>query len=75
MKKNEIILIIAIGIFVILFSGFIPSYNTTNSMYNMMSWMLGSFGFMWVFGYLFMILIVIALVLLIIWLIKQINKK
>lgn len=35
--------------------------------------MMGS-GFMWLFGWFFMILVVVALVLLIIWLIKQIQK-
>jgi uncharacterized membrane protein len=32
------------------------------------------YGFMWLFGWIFMILVVVALVLLIIWLIKQIQK-
>lgn len=31
-------------------------------------------GFMWFFGWIFMILVVVALVLLIIWLIKQIQR-
>jgi len=32
------------------------------------------FGGMWIFGFLFMLLIVIALILFIVWLIKQIQE-
>lgn len=39
-------------------------------------WMMGSYGTgWWFFGWLFMILILVALILLIVWLIKQIQKK
>jgi uncharacterized membrane protein len=32
------------------------------------------YGFMWLFGWLFMLLVLVALVLLIMWLIKQIKR-
>ena len=32
------------------------------------------YGFMWLFGWIFMILVLVALILLIAWLIKQIQK-
>ena len=32
------------------------------------------YGFMWLFGWIFMILILVALILLIMWLIKQIQR-
>ena len=32
------------------------------------------FGFMWMFGWVFMALVIVALVLLVIWLFKQIQK-
>lgn len=41
------------------------------------SMMSGTYGFggMWLFGWIFSILVLVALVLLIIWLVKQIQKK
>jgi len=61
-----IIVIIAIAILFFLFSGF-----------GMMGFgsMMGNYGFsgMWIFGFLFMVLILVALVLFIIWLIKQLQ--
>lgn len=45
-------------------------------MMNMMQYMMGgSWGFMMLGSWLLYILVVVALILLIVWLIKQINKK
>ncbi len=48
-------------------------FSHHNFMGGMMTGAYG-FGFMWLFGWVFMVLVVVALVLLIIWLIKQIQK-
>lgn len=77
MKDNQIILYIIIGIvalFLISFLvGFIFSFGYTN--YNMMGnygyGMMSGFGGF--FSWVFMLLVVIALVLFIVWLVKQIN--
>ena len=71
-KNNEnntlIIVIITIVILFFLFSGF-----------GMMGFggMMGNYSFsgMWIFGFLFMTLILVALILFIIWLIKQLQNK
>lgn len=48
-------------------------YGMMDGMYHMMS---GSYGWGWgIFGWLIGFLIIVALVLLIIWLMKQIQKK
>lgn len=40
------------------------------------NWMMGGSGTgWWIFGWLFSILVLVALVLLIVWLVKQIQKK
>ena len=44
------------------------------SHHGMMDGMYG-YGFMWIFGWLFMILVIVALALLIVWLIKQITSN
>ena len=38
------------------------------------NWMMGGYGTGWFFGWLFMTLTIVALILLIVWLIKQIQK-
>ena len=40
----------------------------------MMSGFYGGFGFMWLFGWVFMILVIVTLILFIVWLFKQIQK-
>ena len=75
MKTEETILIIVVVLAVIfLFNGFSGAGINQGGMMGMMS---GAYGFngMWIFGWLFMTLIIIVLVLFIVWLIKQIQKK
>src|SRR3989344_4502163 len=82
MEKNEIIIVvILVVIFTLLISGFgmmgFSNYGGFNNygMGSMMQGMFGyGFGFMWFFGLLFWILIVVAIVLFIIWLIKQLQE-
>lgn len=47
-------------------------YGMMSGYYGMMGY--NGFGFMMIFGWLFMILIVVALILFIIWLVKQIDN-
>jgi len=72
MKDNNnlpIGIIIAVTVFLLL--GMFGFGGMMGGSYSMM----GGFGFggMWIFGFLFMALILIALVLFIIWLIKQLQ--
>ena len=71
-KNNEynilIIVIIAIIILFFLFSGFgMGGFGGMMGNY--------SFSGMWIFGFLFMALILVALILFIVWLIKQLQDK
>ena len=81
MKTEKIVLISIIAIIAISILGFVSQYQYGTpdyygyNMYSMMGNFFGGFGFMWMFGFLFMILLITALVLLIIWLAKQISKK
>ncbi len=69
MKNNEIItIIIVVAILLFLFSLF--GMFGANS-YGMMG---SGFNFMWIFGWIFMTLIIISLVLFIFWLIKQLQN-
>ena len=71
MKNNDVLIWILVAIIVILvFSGLgMPFYG------GMMGWMMGyGYGYP-LFGWLFMILILAALVLFIIWLIKQLQGR
>jgi chromate transport protein ChrA len=73
--ENDTLTIIIVAIIIGLFIVFTPNMmQNSYSQYSMMSWMFGGFGFMWIFGFLFMTLIIIALILLIVWLIKQLQK-
>ena len=76
MKENEtIIAVVIVFAVIILFGGFgmmgFSSYGYGG--------MMGNFGYgfggMWLFGSLFMVLILVALVLFIAWLIKQLQKS
>ncbi|MBS3086092.1 hypothetical protein J4422_00120 [Candidatus Pacearchaeota archaeon] len=75
MKNNQALTWIIIAVAVLLFLGFTMGwggyggYGGMMGYNNMMNW-----GGMWVFGWLFMTLVVIALVLFIAWLVKQIQK-
>ena len=76
--KSKFINLILIGLFVSL--SLVSAHgNETVEFYNdhhaMMQWMFGtSFSFMWLFGWVFMILVIVTLILFIVWLIKQIQK-
>jgi len=76
MEKNKqdnnliTIIVIIVGLFLILSAG-----TTMMGLGGMMGCGGYGFGSLWLFGWLFMILIVIALVLFIVWLIKEIQKK
>ena len=70
-KNNEyniLIIVIVVILALFLFSGF-----------GMMGFgsMMGNYGFsgMWIFGFLFMVLILVTLILFILWLIKQLQDK
>jgi len=66
-----VIVILALFLILGLFGGMIGYSNY--GMGGMMQWMYPGLGFMPFFGWLFMILIVIALVLFIAWLVKQLQ--
>lgn len=72
MKNNDANIILIAIIIVIAISGFSIMGSCGTS--GMMRGFYGGFGFMSIFGGLFMILIAISLVLLIFWLIKQLQK-
>jgi len=75
MKNEQIILwIVGIAVLLFLFGGFgMMGYGGFGSwMGNMMYGY--AYSGMWIFGWLFMILVAVALVLLIMWLIKQLQK-
>lgn len=69
--KNVVIGMIITFLVILLFGGFgMMSWSG----YGMMGMMYGYDSGMWIFNWIYMILVAVALVLLIIWLIKQINK-
>ena len=71
-KDNTALIVIVVILAVFLFSGF----GMMGFPYGMMGMMSGTYSWgMGIFGWLFSSLILIALVLLIVWLIKQIQKK
>jgi len=79
MKENEItILVVVVLALVLLFGGFGMMGFSSYGYGGMMNWMYSGFGagfgFMWLFGGIVTILIVVALVLSIVWLIKQIQN-
>ncbi len=75
MKNNDMIIIIVsviIGFFLIsIFTA--PMMGYTRYGYGMAGMMGYGFGSMWLFGWLLMILVIVALVLLIMWLVKQLQ--
>ncbi|MEK6888845.1 MAG: hypothetical protein AABW80_01925 [Nanoarchaeota archaeon] len=77
MKNSETITtVVIVLLLVIIFSGLFGGFGMMGySGYGgMMNWTYPGFGFMWIFGSLFMILILVALVLLIAWLVKQLGN-
>ncbi len=72
--SNNLVIAIAIAVLVILLFGWTGMMGF-GGMGGMMGNLWYGFGGMWMFGFLFMSLIVIALVLFIIWLIKQLQDK
>ncbi|MEK6913008.1 MAG: hypothetical protein AABX26_03585 [Nanoarchaeota archaeon] len=75
MKNNNDLLIgIIIAVAVFLLLGVFGFGGMMSGSYGMMgNWGYG-LGGMWIFGFLFMILILVALVLFILWLIKQLQE-
>ena len=77
MEDNNLIIGIIITVVVFLFLGMF-GFGGMMGGYGMMgNWSYG-FGGMWIFGFLFMTLILVALILFIFWLIKQLqhdNKR
>jgi glucan phosphoethanolaminetransferase (alkaline phosphatase superfamily) len=81
-ENNIIIAIVVIVLVIILFSGIgmmgfgvFGGYGMMGRSYSMMSGFYGGFGAMWIFGWLIMMLGVIALILFILWLFKELNNK
>ena len=75
-ENNTIIVVIVLLLIFLAFGGFeMMGYNNYGGMYRMMNGFYGGFGFMWIFGGLIMILVLITLVLFIIWLIKQLSDE
>jgi len=75
MKENNNLLIgIIIAVVVFLFLGMFGFGGMMGGSYVMMgNWGYG-FGGMWIFGFLFMTLILVALILFILWLVKQLQE-
>ncbi|NCN99400.1 hypothetical protein GW923_04455 [Candidatus Pacearchaeota archaeon] len=71
MEDNNLIISVIIAVAVFLLLGMF-GFNGMMNGGMMGNWSYG-FGGMWIFGFLFMTLILVALVLFILWLIKQIQ--
>ena len=67
-RNNEIITIVIVVAVLLALFGWFGIVNTSS--YGMM----GGFRFMWIFGWLFMMLVIVALVLFIIWLVNQLQN-
>lgn len=75
-SENENFLIIIAIIVLLLIFGWFGMMNFSYRTNGMMSWMFGAgFGFMGIFGWLFMTLVLIALIILIVWMIKQMQSR
>src|SRR3989344_2543768 len=73
-NDNTLIIIVTVILAQFLFNGFGMMGFGGYGMGGMMNWMYGTgFGFMWIFGMIIWIFIVIALVLFIMWLIRQLQ--
>jgi uncharacterized membrane protein len=72
--NTALIVIVVVLLALILFGGF-GMMGIGNWGYgHMMSGFYGGFGTMWLFGWFFMILVIVALVLFIVWMVKQIQQ-
>ena len=72
--NNNLIIGIVIAVAAFLLLGMFSFGGMMGSGYSMMgNWNYG-FGGMWIFGFLFMALILVALVLFILWLVKQLQN-
>ena len=72
--NTVIVAVVVVLLILLLFGGFGMMSGFGNYGYGMMGNFFGGFGFMWLFGWVFMILILAALAVFIIWMIKQIQK-
>ena len=71
-NDNTALIVVVVVLAIFLFSGFgMMGFGN----YGMMSGFYGGFGSMWLFGWIFMSLTLVALVLFILWLIKQLNLE
>ena len=74
MENNNLLIGIVIAVAIFLVFGMFGFGGMMGGGYGMMGNLGYGFGGMWIFGSLFMILILVALVLFILWLIKQLQK-
>ena len=75
MKENNNLLIgIIIAVAVFLLLGMFGFGGMMGGSYGMMGNLGYGFGGMWIFGFLFMTLILVALILFILWLVKQLQE-
>ncbi len=76
-KENNLIIGIVVAVFVIFALGGtgMMGFGSYGWMMGMMNGNYSGFGFMWIFGWLIMILTIIVLVLFIIWLFKKLQEK
>ena len=74
MENNNLLIGIVIAVAIFLVFGMFGFGGMMGGGYGMMGNLGYGLGGMWIFGYLFMILILVALVLFILWLIKQLQK-
>jgi len=73
MENNNLLIGIVIAVAIFLVFGMFGFGGMMGGGYGMMGNLGYGFGGMWIFGSLFMILILVALVLFILWLIKQLQ--
>ncbi len=77
MKTENLVLMIVLIILALFVFSNLFGYGTRGYNYGMMGMMnnfFGGFGFMWLYGSLFMILIFVALVLFVVWLVRQLQQ-
>jgi uncharacterized membrane protein len=75
MKSEHVVVIVVVVLaLVFLFSGFGMMGFSGNYGGMMSGFNNFGFGFMWLFGWLFMALLLVALVLFIIWIVKQLQE-
>jgi len=74
MENNEVLLIVGIVllILIVFYGGGMMGFGVFGSRYGMMDGFYGGSGF--IFGWIFMLVVLVALVLFIIWLIKQLQN-